>query len=75
VNDPHEARPEHDGCSCGAQGWTATLSCGHKTWAHGQAEVGGYIGCYPALGGGGCQASRKVAACEPGLPLGWGTPS
>jgi hypothetical protein len=65
MTGPHSPLPGHDGCSCGATGYLATLSCGHRAWTHGRARPGSWISCYPAAGGGGCQAQRKVTACEP----------
>jgi hypothetical protein len=61
---PHAGTPEGT-CTCGAEGFTARLSCGHESWSHGEPAVGGYITCGAALA---CQSSYKVLSVRPGRP-------
>lgn len=62
--------PLHSGlpdgtCTCGAEGYTATLECGCESWSHGEPRVGGYVSCGVLLAH---QTSYKVLAVRPGKP-------
>lgn len=61
---PHSGLPDGT-CTCGADGYTATLACGCESWSHGEPKVGGYVTCGTSLAH---QSSYKVLAVRPGKP-------
>src|SRR5579872_4150659 len=65
MSEQHRRAPD-GGCTCNAEGFTARLSCGCETWAHGEPKPGGYITCGETLAH---QSSYKVLSARPGRPV------